>query len=73
MKYKIVTINKSVVRKKMLALGLLPGTIVEVIRVAPLGDPMEVLVRGCQISIRESEWNTLTVTEVECCNKGCCG
>ena len=73
MKYKILGIAKGAARKKMLTLGLLPGTIVEVIRVAPLGDPMEVLVKGCQISIRESEWKMLTVVEFECCNKGCCG
>ena len=36
-------------------LGLLPGTAVEVVRVAPLGDPIELSVRGCLLSIRREE------------------
>jgi Fe2+ transport system protein FeoA len=72
MKYKIVSINKGAARKKILSLGLLPNTIVEVIRVAPLGDPMDIKVRGYHISIRENEWKMLTVEPIECCNKGCC-
>ncbi|MBT6472540.1 MAG: ferrous iron transport protein A [Candidatus Marinimicrobia bacterium] len=63
MKYKILKIAKSDIRKKLLAFGMTPYTIVEVIRVAPLGDPIEVMVRGCFISIRASEWDTLTVEE----------
>jgi ferrous iron transport protein A len=73
MKYKITAISKSAARKKMLSLGLIPGTIVEIIRVAPLGDPMEIKVKGYEISIRESDWKTLTLEEITCCNKGCCG
>jgi Fe2+ transport system protein FeoA len=36
-------------------LGLLPGTRVQMVRVAPLGDPVELLVRGCRLSIRRAE------------------
>jgi hypothetical protein len=36
-------------------LGLLPGTRVEVKGVAPLGDPIELLVRGASLSIRRAE------------------
>jgi len=36
-------------------LGLVPGTAVEVVGVAPLGDPFELLVRGCSLSIRRGE------------------
>ena len=36
-------------------LGLVPGTRVEVVGVAPLGDPLELLVRGCSLSIRRTE------------------
>jgi ferrous iron transport protein A len=62
MKYKILKIAKSDIRKKLLAFGMTPSTIIEVIRVAPLGDPIEIMVRDSFISIRSSEWNTLTVT-----------
>jgi len=35
-----------------------PGTRVEVLRVAPLGDPVELLVRGASLSIRRAEAKT---------------
>lgn len=43
-----------ITRKKLLAMGLLPETIVEFVRVAPMGDPIQVRVRGCDIALRVS-------------------
>ncbi len=40
------------VRRRLLEMGLCPGVIVEVIRRAPLGDPLEVRVRGYLLSLR---------------------
>jgi len=42
-------------RHRLLELGLVPGTVVSVLRRAPLGDPLELLVRGSHFSIRRSE------------------
>ncbi len=42
-------------RKKLLALGLTVGTELEVVRVAPLGDPVEIRVRGFSLSLRREE------------------
>ena len=36
-------------------MGILPGTKIELIRVAPLGDPLEIRVRGYHLSLRSSE------------------
>ena len=36
-------------------MGILPGTRVQLVRVAPLGDPLEILVRGYHLSIRSAE------------------
>ena len=36
-------------------LGLLPGTRVQFVRRAPLGDPVEISVRGALLSLRDSE------------------
>ena len=49
-------------RRRLLELGLLPGTPVTVKSVAPLGDPIELLVRGASLSIRKEEAATVTVT-----------
>jgi ferrous iron transport protein A len=40
---------------RLLDLGFVPGTVVRVVRHAPLGDPMELVVRGAHFSIRLSE------------------
>ena len=40
------------VRRRLLEMGLCPGTLVEVLRRAPLGDPIELRVRGYLLSVR---------------------
>ena len=43
------------VARRLLEMGLVPGTAVTVRRVAPLGDPLELRVRGYALSIRRAE------------------
>lgn len=45
--------------------GLTPGTEFTVTRYAPLGDPIEILVRGFKLSLRKDEAKTLFVEEVK--------
>jgi len=40
---------------RLMELGILPGTDVELVRFAPLGDPIDIKVRGYHLSIRKSE------------------
>jgi ferrous iron transport protein A len=42
-------------RRRLMELGLVPGTRVQLVGVAPLGDPVELLVRGASLSIRRTE------------------
>ena len=42
-------------RGRLLEMGLLVGTPVELIRFAPLGDPVEIKVRGYNLSLRKHE------------------
>ena len=42
-------------RRRLMELGLVPGTEVRFVKVAPLGDPMEIEVRGCRLSVRRDE------------------
>ena len=42
-------------------LGISPGCTLEVVRIAPLGDPIEVRVRGCLISVRKDEADILDI------------
>lgn len=42
-------------RPRLLEMGLLVGTPVELVRFAPLGDPVEIKVRGYNLSLRKHE------------------
>lgn len=48
-------------RRRLMEMGLVPGTGVELINVAPLGDPLELKVRGARLSIRRAEAAALEV------------
>ena len=41
--------------RRLMELGLVPGTVVEVVRRAPLGDPVEIRLREVHLSIRLAE------------------
>jgi Fe2+ transport system protein FeoA len=43
------------ITRRLMELGLVPGTDIEMVRTAPLGDPLEVTVRGLHLSLRRSE------------------
>jgi Fe2+ transport system protein FeoA len=51
-------------RRRLMELGLVPGTRVELLRVAPLGDPVELLVRGASLSIRKLEASAIEVQKL---------
>ena len=42
-------------RRRLLEMGLVPGTTVRIVTIAPLGDPLQIEVRGGQWSIRRAE------------------
>jgi ferrous iron transport protein A len=52
-------------RRRLMELGLVPGTRVQVMGVAPLGDPIELLVRGASLSIRRAEAGAIAVRQLE--------
>ncbi len=52
-------------RKRILDMGLTPGTRVEVIRRAPLGDPVEFKLKGYNLTLRKKEAETILVEIVE--------
>jgi ferrous iron transport protein A len=48
-------------RKRLLAMGLTPGAQITVTRYAPLGDPVEIRVRGFALIVRKDEAASLLV------------
>jgi len=63
---RIVTLLKGdrSYRHKLIAMGLIPGTEFTVSRIAPLGDPIEIQIRGFALSLRKNEANILQIEEV---------
>ena len=51
-------------REKLLAMGLTPGTEFSVVRLAPLGDPVEINVRGYAVSLRKGEARLLRIEKL---------
>jgi ferrous iron transport protein A len=51
--------------QRLKELGLVRGTFISVKRLAPLGDPMEILVRGYHLSIRKQDAATILVSKCE--------
>jgi len=56
-KVKVVSLGAagSVFRRKLLSMGLTPGTEINILRKAPLGGPMELNLRGFSLSLRRNE------------------
>lgn len=53
---KVVKLHgEGALRRHLMDLGLIRGTEFKVVKVAPLGDPVEIRVRGYELSIRKEE------------------
>jgi ferrous iron transport protein A len=48
-------------RPRLMEMGLLVGTPVELVRFAPLGDPVEIRVRGYNLTLRKHEAEQILV------------
>lgn len=54
----------STYRKRLLAMGLTPGIEFSVVRFAPLGDPVEIALRGFSLTLRKNEADILKIEKV---------
>lgn len=58
----VVSISgKGPIKQRMMDMGLVPGSQVEVVRVAPLGDPMEIRLKGYNLSVRRNEAKSILI------------
>ncbi len=53
--------EKGPIRRRIMDMGVTPGTLVKVIKVAPLGDPIEINIRGYELSLRKSEASQIQI------------
>ncbi|MFD2180096.1 FeoA family protein [Veronia pacifica] len=51
-----------VAKKKLMVMGVLPNTEVKIVRFAPMGDPIQLRVRGFDVAVRKSLATAIEVT-----------
>ena len=60
-----VTVTKingeGAVKRRIMDMGITNGVEVKIIKVAPLGDPIELLVRGYELSIRKADADMIEI------------
>lgn len=49
---------------KLLSMGLTKGTEIEIVRKAPLGDPLDIKIRGFNLSLRKAEADIINVGRI---------
>jgi Fe2+ transport system protein FeoA len=57
--------GNSSLRRRILEMGILKGTQIYIEKYAPLKDPLELIIKGCHISIRVEEASSITVDNVK--------
>lgn len=63
---KVVKLHgEGAVKRRIMDMGLTKGTEVYVRKVAPLGDPVEVTVRGYELSLRKADAEMVEVADVK--------
>jgi ferrous iron transport protein A len=59
---RVVSVTgKGAVALRLMEMGVLPGVPISVVKSAPLGDPIQVRVRGYDLALRRIEAQTITV------------
>ena len=54
-------VGAGAIKRRIMDMGITKGTTVEVRKVAPLGDPIEITVRGFELSLRKDEAQNVLV------------
>ena len=51
-------------RQKLMTMGMLPGAIIEIIRVAPMGDPVQIRTRRVSLAVRQRDLADIILEEI---------
>ncbi len=63
MTVRIDSIEESEMKQRLMTMGLIPGTRVEVLRTAPLGDPIAIRIRAYNLALRKDDAEKIEVSE----------
>jgi len=56
--------GEKTLRRRLLEMGVTPGTVVTVKKTAPMGDPVEIILRGYVLSLRLEDAEKITIEEL---------
>ena len=63
---RVLTVGgEKILRHRLLEMGITPGTVITVKKAAPMGDPIELLLRGYVLTLRLDDAEKITVETVE--------
>ena len=55
--------GEGILRCRLLDMGLIPPTKIRVNKIAPMGDPMELFLRGYTLTLRKEDAHNITIEE----------
>lgn len=51
-------------RQKLLSMGMLPGSLIDIIRVAPMGDPVQIRIGRVSLAVRQRDLAAIILEEI---------
>ena len=64
MKLRVVSIGESLLKQRLMTMGLIPGTEIKVLRSAPFGDPIAIGLRSYNLAMRRDDAALVEVQQV---------
>ena len=64
MTVRIDAIGESALKQRLMTMGLIPGTRVEILNSAPMGDPIAIRIRSYNLAMRKDDAATIQVTQI---------
>lgn len=57
--------DNAALRRHLLDMGITKGVVIEIKKIAPLGDPIDILLRGYELCIRKADMRSIDVRVIE--------
>ncbi len=61
---RIDSVGNSKLKNRLMTMGLIPGTKVEILRSAPMGDPIAIRLRSYNLAMRKDDAEQIQVTQI---------
>lgn len=56
--------GEGAIKRRIMDMGITKGVVIKVVKVAPLGDPLEINVRGYELSLRKADADLIEVCKI---------